>query len=172
MNGKFFLIGTLPCKDAADGPPAPIPTPGANGRNHDSTSSDIHLYADSQTAFGESAILFLDCEDFEGTDVPRSLKRLTDGEAATKRRRLVETVYPRLLYAFSTCIVFVTSGHLAESAEIGRRLISYAAQGANGSKNQEFKPSFFVVFNCFWDGTDARFDWSIDASSAALIQRG
>ena len=165
MHGKSFLIRALQYREAPDTQPAPIPRPGADDRIHDSTSSDIHLYADSVTACDESPILFLDCEGFDGTDVPFSLKV----EGVTDRPP-VKTAYPRLVYVFSTCVVFVTSGPLGGSDDIKAQLISYASQGASGSRNQGFKPSLFVVFNRFEGGDAPDFDWSIKASSDAFLK--
>ena len=165
MNGKSFLIRALQSKDAAGTQPSPIPSPGMKRDNHDSTSSDIHLYPDPVTASHESPILFLDCEGFGGTDVPSSLK----AEGITTRF-LPENAYPRLLYAFSTCIVFVTASPLAASNQIKDSLIEHAEQGARGSRNQGFKPSLFIVFNRFQDDHTQDFDWSIEISSMAFLQ--
>jgi hypothetical protein len=169
MNGKSFLIRALQHGGAVDRFPTPIPAPGSKQHNHDSTSSDIHIYADWKTTADECPILFLDCEGFEGSDMPSShrLKPRLSAIDAQVRREFVHVVYPRLVYTFSTCIVFVTSGPLAEAADIGRRLISYASQGARGSQSQGFKPSLFVVFNRFRDMPG--FDWSIESSTKAFL---
>ena len=165
MHGKSFLIRALQYREADARQPTPIPSPGAKEYNHDSTSSDIHLYADSATACDESPILLLDCEGFDGTEVPFSLQV----EGVTDRS-LVKTAYPRLVYTFSTCVVFVTSGPLGGSEDITAQLISYALRGASGSRNQGFKPSLFVVFNRFDGGDSPDFDWSIEASSKAFLR--
>src|SRR6266436_5244813 len=107
-SGKSFLIRALQGKDGACEFPTPISAAGKTD-NHLSTSSDIHLYIDSATVRDQFPIHFLDCEGFEGSDLPISLKGIPE-EDAKQRRKLVETAYPRLVYAFSTCIVFVTSG--------------------------------------------------------------
>jgi len=171
-NGKSFLIRALQEEHAADGQPTPIPAPGSDDRNHTSTSGDIHLYPDPETASDTSPILFLDCEGFDGSDVPRGVRVCMDGKTAAERRKYVEVTYPRFVYAFSTCIVFVTSGPLAESDDIQRRLTSYARMGASGSKNQGFKPSLFVVFNRFRGGRQPDFHWSIRSSSDAFLAHG
>ena len=164
MHGKSFLIRAL---QAAGTEPTPIPSPGAKEHNHDSTSSDIHLYADLPTAANDCPILYLDCEGFDGADVPSSLK--AQGVTA---RPSVKTVYPRLVYAFSTCVVFVTSGPLAGSHDAKEQLMSYARRGASGSRNQGFKPSLFIVFNCFDGGEAQDFDWSIKGASRAFLNNG
>jgi hypothetical protein len=155
--------------------PTPIPAPGAHARNHSSTSSDIHLYADWRTAGTRSPIQFLDCEGFEGSDLPTSIiaKARSAINALTKlRQRYVENAYPRFVYAFSTCVVFVTSGPLAEATKIGERLLDYASQGAGGSQNQGFKPSLFIVFNRFRGGDEPDFDWSVSSSTDAFLAHG
>ncbi|KAF9455871.1 hypothetical protein BDZ94DRAFT_1315735 [Collybia nuda] len=172
MNGKSFLLRAL--QHGAPGTfPSPIPAPGAKGHNHASTSSNINLYADWKTVDDVSPILFLDCEGFEGSEVPTSLAAKAKKSTGIKlgiRRNFVDNAYPRFVYAFSTCVVFVTSGPLAESADIGRKLLSYATQGAGGSRNQGFKPSLFVVFNRFDGGNTSNFDWSIPASMEAFLK--
>ena len=165
MHGKSFLIRALRYSEADTIQPTPIPSPGAKSYNHDSTSSDIHLYADSATARDESPILLLDCEGFDGADVPFSLKV----EGVTNRE-LERTAYPRLVYALSTCVVFVTSGPLASAEDINAQLISYATDGASGSRNQGFKPSLFVIFNRFEGGDAPDFDWSIQATSNTFLR--
>ena len=157
MHGKSFLIRAL---QEGGIEPAPIPSPGAKEHNHDSTSSDIHLYADSVTASEDVPILYLDCEGFDGADVPYSLK----AQGVTTREP-VRAVYPRLVYAFSTCVVFVTSGPLAGLHDAKAQLMMFARQGGRGSRNQGFKPSLFVVFNCFEGGDAPNFDWTIRTSS-------
>jgi hypothetical protein len=173
-NGKSFLLRALQ-HGSPDGFPSPIPGPGAQEHNHRSTSSDINLYADWRTANSEFPILFLDCEGFEGSEAPAGLiakaKKMASDTAAHLgvRKSYVENAYPRFIYAFSSCIVFVTTGPLAESTKIGERLLSYASQGASGSQNQGFKPSLFVVFNRFEGGTTPNFDWTVESSTTAFL---
>ena len=167
MNGKSFPFS--PCAPGQRDSRLPLTYPSLRGlkkHNHNSTSSDIHLYADSVTAGSKSPILFLDCEGFEGSDKPVSI---TAALKKTRRRECVEVAYPRLVSAFSSCIVFVTSGPLAESAAIGRKLRSYASEGARGSQNQGFKPLLFLIFNRFVDGNMPDFDWSIETSTNAFL---
>ena len=165
MHGKSFLIRALQYREETVPQPAPIPSPGAKAYNHYSTSSDIHLYADRLTASGSFPILYLDCEGFDGAGVPLSLK----GESV-KDRRNAKNVYPRLVYAFSTCVVFVANGPLAASHDVKAQLILFAHQGARGSRNQGFKPSLFIVFNRFEGGDAGHFNWSIEASTKAFLK--
>lgn len=180
-NGKSFLLRALQHGAEANNFPTPVPAPGKK-ENHASTSSDIHLYADWRTAEHESPILFLDCEGFDGSDVPSSyLVKAVRGVASTNtkpgatanlRREYVENVHPRLIYTFSTCVVFVTSGPLAESSSIGKRLLSHAQKSAGGSQNQGFKPSLFIVFNQFKGEQESGFDWSTKCSTEKFLAFG
>ena len=162
MNGKSFLIRALQNRDATFKQPAPIPSPGKKCHNYGSTLSNIYLCPDSATSSHESPILFLHCEGVDGTDVLKA-----EGIAT---RSLPKTAYPRLLYAFSTCVVYVTSDRLASRNKIKHWLIEHAQQGASGSRNQGFKPSLFIVFNCFQDDYGQDFDWTIDGTTNAFRQ--
>ena len=165
MNGKSFLIRALQNRDASSTQPAPIPSPGKNRHNYDSTSSNIHLYPDSTTASHESPILFLDCEGVNGANVPISLKA-----EGISTRSLPKTAYPRLVYAFSTCVIYVTLDRLASRTKINHWLIEHAQQGASGSRNQGFKPSLFIVFNCMQDDYGQDYDRTIDGTTNAFRQ--
>jgi hypothetical protein len=163
-NGKSFLLRALQHGAPTDNNPSPVPSPGGKEHNYASTSSDIHLYADWRTANSDSPILFWDCEGFDGSNLPssylakakRTVAKSTikmDAPAATLRREYVENMHPWLVYTFSTCVVFVTSGPLQESASIGRRLLLNAKKSAGGSKNQGFKPSLSLFLTV--SGRDA-----------------
>lgn len=151
MHGKSFLIRALQYRDEANRRPTPIPAPGA-GHNYEPTSSDIHLYADFTTESDEAPILFLDTE---GYDIGRKLARVE---------------YPRLAYALSTCLVFVTSGPLTRTDDISWHLTSWVSRQVRGNKNPVFKPSLFVVFNRFEYGDNADFDWSIESSTKTFLK--
>jgi hypothetical protein len=173
-HGKSFLLRALQyCSD--ENVCTPIPAPGAKV-NHSSTSSDIHLYQDFETADTKSPILFLDCEGFEGSDTPSTwvhrFKNFSHTpEQMRTRRERVQNAYPRLLYLFSTCIVFVTSESPSSSAEIARKLIRYASRGASGSRNQGFTPTLFVVFNRFRSGHNPEFDWRTESSTSMFLRQ-
>ncbi|KAI0973070.1 hypothetical protein F4678DRAFT_37931 [Xylaria arbuscula] len=47
-----------------------VPIPGADTDNFDSTSSDVHIFADPRTISTEYPCFFVDCEGFSGTDKP------------------------------------------------------------------------------------------------------
>jgi hypothetical protein len=179
MSGKSFLIRALLHGSPVDKFPSPIPAPGAKEHNLSSTSSDINLYADWKSADEDAPILFLDCEGLEGSTSPIALtgktKHTTNGDpnksvSASVRRKFVENAYPRFVYTFSTCVVFVTSRPLGSASVIGKQLISYASSGAGGSQNQHFRPSLFVVFNRSEAGETSDFDWSISSSTKKVLE--
>ncbi|KAI1427994.1 hypothetical protein F5Y12DRAFT_791152 [Xylaria sp. FL1777] len=45
-----------------------VPIPGTDTDNFDSTSSDVHIFADPRTLHTECPFFFVDCEGFSGTD--------------------------------------------------------------------------------------------------------
>ncbi|KAI0902824.1 hypothetical protein F4823DRAFT_629883 [Ustulina deusta] len=47
-----------------------VPVPGADTDNFDSTSSDVHMFADPRSSHTEHPCFFIDCEGFSGTDKP------------------------------------------------------------------------------------------------------
>ncbi|KAK3941958.1 hypothetical protein QBC46DRAFT_352819 [Diplogelasinospora grovesii] len=58
------------------------PVPGTASNEFDSTSSDVHLFADPGTLFSEVPLMFVDCEGFSGTDTPVSRRILSDAKRA------------------------------------------------------------------------------------------
>jgi hypothetical protein len=152
--------------------PAPLSSPGKAANVVASTSSDINLYADGATSSSDSPILFLDFEGLNGTDLPctytprqhlppEDLKALV-----ANRQHYVETVYPRLAYAFSDCIVFVTTNTM-QSREAITALIASFVNAAHGSRYQSFKPALVIVYNKFANDDP---DWSEQASTIAFLE--
>jgi hypothetical protein len=172
-SGKSFLLRAF----GGSGCLAPIPAAGAQGTKRTCTSSDIHLYPDRRTADSDSPILFLDCEGLECAELPCSYRAKDTHSAAgaeitmKTRQKYTQNAYPRLIYAFSTCIVFVTSDPLKEASKIREGLLQFAAASDMGGY-QGFRPSLFVVYNRFRQASMAHFDWSIEASTRAFLEQG
>ena len=111
------------------------PIVGTAANDRQTTSSDVHLYADPLTAPSAQPALYADCEGLQGGEIapvattqtrPRAgsgskmkvpAARLTKGkirgipwatdDMKRKREYMVHELYPRLLYTFSDVIVFV-----------------------------------------------------------------
>lgn len=60
-----------------------VPVQGAAGDGFDSTSSDVHLFADPRTVSTEVPRFFVDCEGFSGTDTPVSRQLILDAQKTT-----------------------------------------------------------------------------------------
>lgn len=134
--GKSTLIKLL--VDLKSEPNEKFPTPVVGGAGRDvSTSEDVHLYLDPDSAMAagsQAPLLFADCEGLEGGErdpIGAKLKKKLERASGTghRKQRLRHTsereltwantdkkrsrdfavahLYPRLLYTFSDVIVFV-----------------------------------------------------------------
>jgi hypothetical protein len=153
--------------------PVPLSAPGKLPNIAVSTSRDVSLYADGNTSLDDRPLLLLDFEGLNGSGVPRtyippklsSASSSNSEESAACRRHFVEVVYPRLAYAFSDCIVFLTTNTM-QSREHIVKLITAFVKAANGSRYQSFKPSLVVIYNKFANNDS---NWSVEASTAAFL---
>jgi len=99
------------------------PVPGFPG-DPDPTTGDVQLYADPKTRGTRVPILFADCEGLDGGGkTPKTLQQsresneahkgfrrkipLTSYGDSVKREDIVIDLFPKLLYAVSTVVVFV-----------------------------------------------------------------
>ncbi|KAI5462890.1 hypothetical protein BGZ63DRAFT_402245 [Mariannaea sp. PMI_226] len=74
-----------------------------------------------------------------------SIRRNGNVESET-RRIIVENIYPRILYAFSNVVCFVTSNSRS-SASFLSRLIDWAREGYDRILNRRLKPALIIVLN-------------------------
>ncbi|KAM0227446.1 hypothetical protein ACHAP5_012176 [Fusarium lateritium] len=186
-----------------------VPVQGTAGDGFDSTSSDVHLFADPHTGATEVPRFFVDCEGFSGTDTPvarqlvldaakapvsratqdgtlrsapapvrevvdplarhtssasirvdlqwgkvlapveaqTTLGRKRPGQVDPKSRSMVvKTIYPRLLYAFSDVVCFVTNNSRA-SQNILEQMFRWAKDGHERTLNQRVRPGLIIVLN-------------------------
>ncbi|KAH7173285.1 uncharacterized protein B0J16DRAFT_405679 [Fusarium flagelliforme] len=183
-----------------------VPVQGTAGDGFDSTSSDVHLFADPNTGATEVPRFFVDCEGFSGTDTPvarqlvmdaakapvsramqdgtlrpapapavdplarhtssasirvdlqwgkvlapveapSALGRKRPGQVDPKSRNMVvKNVYPRLLYAFSDVVCFVTNNSRA-SQNILEQMFRWAKDGHERTLNQRVRPGLIIVLN-------------------------
>ncbi|KAK3330701.1 hypothetical protein B0H66DRAFT_528046 [Apodospora peruviana] len=64
------------------------PVPGTASDGFDSTSSDVHLFADPGTLYKESPLMLVDCEGFSGTDTPIARRILSKANRAENSQPL------------------------------------------------------------------------------------
>ncbi|KAK5656422.1 hypothetical protein OQA88_4803 [Cercophora sp. LCS_1] len=188
------------------------PVPGQAADDFDSTSSDIHLFADPASMKDKTPLLMVDCEGFSGSDRPiarQILSRITradtlpSGEGAGRmssirpakdlltehmetathriplkwgqvmapvlpsgasslevsrsrrrigqvgpdtRRVIVKNLYPRLLYAFSDVVCFVTNNSRV-AQKILEDMFDWAKDGHEKTLNQRVRPGLIIILN-------------------------
>ncbi|KAK0628303.1 hypothetical protein B0T17DRAFT_149884 [Bombardia bombarda] len=212
------------------------PVPGAASDGFDSTSSDVHLFADPGTIYKEAPLMFVDCEGFSGTDTPIARRiqskvnradvaqplrdptlrssysyrhtkdLLSDHENtashridlkwgqviapvqqpsstldssltrtrkplgyvdAQSRKVVVKTLYPRLLYAFSDVVCFVTTNSRAAQT-ILEEMFTWAKDGHEKTLNQRVRPGLVIVLNKMANDTQDAMS-SVDKATNSLL---
>ncbi|TKA29096.1 hypothetical protein B0A54_16206 [Friedmanniomyces endolithicus] len=158
------------------------------------TSGDVHLYADPATHAEQLPMLFADCEGFEGGErTPlgaRSRRRArsdptkdesarpgnvhsrpiewANTEATRQREFAVTALYPRLLYTFSDCVVFVLRNPKTFQSAVLTKLLDWGVAALEKSINQPALPHCVVALN----GTDPAVDereWDINFATQSLL---
>jgi hypothetical protein len=160
-TGKSWIIRSLMKDHPAI--PSPLPSPGNAPNCTDSISSNINVYVDGKTLYTKDPILFMDVEGLDGSDVPITLKEI-DRNPPPARRAIAQTVYPKIAYTFSNCIVFICTDSMQAGRSIIDKVKKFTDAASRGSRHQGFRPSLFIIFNKLVDDTDL----SIDASTSAF----
>lgn len=194
--GKSTLIKLLISLADAEHGGRGFPSPVAGNVADDSipTSGDVHLYSDPASVGDRHPVMYIDCEGFEGGEkIPlgsRSRQRnnptLGTGEqqpepsartrsiewATTEESRqrefAVTRLYPRILYTFSDCVVFVLRNPKTFQSSVLSKLLDWGAAALEKSINQPTLPHCVVVLNC----SDAALDpdqWDADSATQALL---
>lgn len=160
--GKSTLIKMLIERETVDqgkNTSRNFPAPVVGSAAHDSltTSDGVHLYADPATHTKASPFLFADCEGLEGGEKspfgsqsqeqsqqgyqPASLENArpiewANSEETCKREYVVGTLYPRLLYTFSDCVVFVLRNPKTFASAVLTKLVAWGSAALERSVNQ------------------------------------
>lgn len=194
--GKSTLIKMLINHDAQNATAenrAMFPSPVVGSVVNDAlpTSGDVHLYADPATHAEQLPILYADCEGFEGGErTPlgaRSRRHMTSEQEASKsahvytrpiewanteearqREYAVTALYPRLLYTFSDCVVFVLRNPKTFQSAVLTKLLDWGASSLEKSINQPALPHCVVALN----GTDPSVDdkaWDVNYATQSLL---
>jgi hypothetical protein len=134
-----------------------------------STSGDIHLYADSATAADESPILFLDCEGFEGSDVPRGLRarwmvNLPQKEEHVWRPHTRGSFIHSAPASFSSRLALWQNQLISRGASYRTPLRVPADPKTKASSHRSF-----LSLIASRGGNKPDFDWSIESSSNAFL---
>ncbi|KAF7557011.1 hypothetical protein G7Z17_g1023 [Cylindrodendrum hubeiense] len=203
-----------------------VPVPGLPGDDFQSTSSDIHLYADPNTLFTDCPIFYAGSEGFVGGANPIARAQIASlsqhrtprehrrnqtqsreerlfenvehynktarkppvslgwgkmvplpkasipSQSDTRQRghvdeetqeRIVRRVYPKILYAFSDVICFVTTNSRSAQAFL-KRLIEWAKEAYDRIQNQRVRPALIIVINKDADSdtrTQRNYTWDL-----------
>jgi len=156
------------------------------------TSGDVHLYADPSTHTEQLPILYADCEGFEGGErtplgarsrmrtrsetgrdqLPDSVYvrpiQWANTEEAKQREFAVTALYPRLLYTFSDCVVFVLRNPKTFQSAVLTKLLEWGVAALEKSINQPALPHCIVALNGSDPGVDER-EWEVDYSTQSLL---
>ena len=172
----------------------PSPVVGSVVNDTVPTSGDVHLYADPATYAEQLPILYADCEGFEGGErIPlgaRSRRRARSDETeegssnldrvyirpiewanteeSRQREYAVTTLYPRLLYTFSDCVVFVLRNAKTFQSAVLTKLLEWGVAALEKSINQPSLPHCIVALNGTDPGVDER-EWGIEFATQSLL---
>lgn len=166
----------------------PAPPVGSAINDSLATSGDVHLYADPATHLDPLPILFADCEGFEGGErIPLGSRsqgkghqqggrtwvktrpiRWANTDETRRREYAVSALYPRVLYSFSDCVVFVLRNPKTFGSAVLTKLIGWGAAALERSVNQPALPHCIVVLN----GSDSEIDrreWDSQCATESLL---
>ncbi|SMR43927.1 unnamed protein product [Zymoseptoria tritici ST99CH_3D1] len=176
----------------------PSPVVGSVVNDAVPTSGDVHLYADPATHAEQLPILYADCEGFEGgerTPLGSRGRRKTMHAAAemdngdfqpasaqvhsrtiewanteeTRQREFtVSALYPRLLYTFSDCVVFVLRNPKTFQSAVLGKLLEWGASSLEKSINQPALPHCIVAVNGSDPSVDGK-EWDVDYATQNLL---
>lgn len=159
------------------------------------TSGDVHLYADPATHTQQLPILYADCEGFEGgervplgassrsrrrqswdprasdtsaTDIHSRPLEWANEEASRQREYAVTALYPRLLYTFSDCVVFVLRNPKTFQSAVLTKLLDWGASSLEKSINQPALPHCIVALNGSDPGVHDK-EWDINFATQSLL---
>lgn len=190
---KFLISLGYPARQRGALEYFPSPVVGSLDNENEPTSGDVHLYADPATHNHERPILYADCEGFEGgekaplgsrgrlyggpTDLSESHAedsvrtrqiRWATTEERRKREYAVTNLYPRLLYTFSDCVVFVLRNPKTFQSAVLTKLIDWGAAALERSINQPTLPHCVVVVNDS-DATLDESEWDSECATRSLL---
>ncbi|PHH77916.1 hypothetical protein CDD80_7598 [Ophiocordyceps camponoti-rufipedis] len=171
------------------------PIVGESG-SRNSTSSNVHLYADPATFLKKHPILYADCEGMDGDEVPAELSKngqhqassdsagekliqfnpqKIDWQDATKdgetvsRRRITKTLFPRILYIFSDVVVYIVHNRIRLEDTL-LHLIAWAHQATEQAYNKPVLPCAIIAF-MNKDGQVDPEDYDIDTAKRNVFAK-
>jgi len=184
--GKSTLIKLLIDRSSRrygsnDGSEFASPVVGGVADSDTSGTCGLKFYKDPVTSKESRPLVFIDSEGFQGGGQTSGLREESDAFVRTRsiewadpetqeREPIVEKLYPRLLYTFSDCLVFVTRNPKGFESTVLTKLIDWGVANMERSINQPTLPHCIVVLNC----SDASLDedrWHSDRCTEELLSR-
>ncbi|KAI0808727.1 hypothetical protein GGR55DRAFT_689696 [Xylaria sp. FL0064] len=141
-----------------------VPVPGADTDNFDSISSDVHMFADPRSSHTEHPCFFIDKPiarqlllRAQAAQISQPLASGTLRKSNTSksgnsvvdsntRHVVVKNLYPRLLYAFSDVVCFVTNNSRSTHNML-QEMFQWAKEGHEKTLNQRVRPGLIIILN-------------------------
>lgn len=194
--GKSTIVKMLVKRSAASGDKGfdaafPSPVVGSVLDDTRTTSGNVSLYIDPAKHLDPLPTFFADCEGFEGGEQAplgsqyhersqqgkggtpdawvntRSIK-WADREEYRRREYAVTVLYPRILYSFSDCVVFVLRNPKTFGSAALTKLLDWGAAALEKSMNQPALPHCIVALNDSHPALDER-QWDIRHATQSLL---
>ncbi|KAL7755626.1 hypothetical protein ACKLNR_014153 [Fusarium oxysporum f. sp. zingiberi] len=171
------------------------PAVGAAG-SLNSTSSNVHLYADPETFLTDRPMLYVDCEGMDGDEIPAGMRYKQDsngvdfeyaqsfthintqkiqwGEKMEDRNQLTrkyvtKTLFPRILYIFSDVVVYIPFNRIRLEDTL-LHLVEWAHNATEQSYNKPVLPCAIIAF-MNRDGQVNPKDYDIDAAKHTVFDK-
>jgi hypothetical protein len=169
----------------------PSPVVGSVLDDTRTTSGNVHLYIDPAKHLDPLPTFFADCEGFEGgeqaplgTQYQEHSRRERDGhpepwvntrpikwadrDEYRRREYAVTVLYPRILYSFSDCVVFVLRNPKTFGSAALTKLLDWGAAALEKSMNQPALPHCIVALNDSHPALDEK-QWDIRNATESLL---
>lgn len=137
---------------------APVPGITSGPAAYKPTTGEVNLYPDPNTFGTKNPQFFADCEGMPGGEPAAADHQKEWFKCGTKyhlthkngkpidRKIATETIYPRLLYAFSDVICMVTRNHKTWADSVVK-LLEWSQFGAHNTINQFALPALIIILN-------------------------
>lgn len=169
----------------------PSPVVGSVLDDTRTTSGNVHLYIDPAKHLDPLPTFFADCEGFEGgeqaplgTQYQEHSRKERDGhpepwvntrpirwadrDEYRRREYAVTVLYPRILYSFSDCVVFVLRNPKTFGSAALTKLLDWGAAALEKSMNQPALPHCIVALNDSHPALDGK-QWDIRHATQSLL---
>lgn len=194
--GKSTIVKLLIQRSVAGGSKGfnaafPSPVVGSVLDDTRTTSGNVNLYIDPAKHLDLLPTFFADCEGFEGgehapigSQYHEHIRKDADGapepwvntrpvqwadkDEYRRREYAVTVLYPRILYSFSDCVVFVLRNPKTFGSAALTKLLDWGAAALEKSINQPALPHCIVALNDSHPALDEK-QWDIEYATQSLL---